>query len=232
MVSIVNSSGLHRLHLWTQGLAKRGLFAIGSWNGGPDAVVPYNGTKGILGTNPFTYGFPSDQGEVVVDMASSEIPYFKITGAVSKGTELPANTAVDSAGEVTTDCGKAFDDEGVSNLLPMGGHNYKGYNFNYLLEIMTSALVGAKSSAEMSSEYVEIEHGGFLIAIAIDQVTNPDTYKDSVTAMNQKIRKQTPRENIPKVQVPGDMNFARYSGLSMESEIDLADDYLKQLKEL
>ncbi len=45
MISIINSKGMHTLHLWTQGLAKRGLFALGAWNGGPDAVVPFNGTR-------------------------------------------------------------------------------------------------------------------------------------------------------------------------------------------
>ena len=50
MISIINSGGMHIMHLWTQGLAKRGLFALGTWNGGPDAVVPFNGTKGIMKT--------------------------------------------------------------------------------------------------------------------------------------------------------------------------------------
>ena len=47
MVSILNSGGMHKMHLWTQGLAKRGLFAFGAWNGGPDAVcqiVPRGGS--------------------------------------------------------------------------------------------------------------------------------------------------------------------------------------------
>ena len=68
MMSVVNSGGMHILHLWTQGLAKRGLFALGAWNGGPDAVVPFNGTKGILGTNPMTYGFPGDKGDIVIEL--------------------------------------------------------------------------------------------------------------------------------------------------------------------
>ena len=178
MISIINSGGMHTMHLWAQGLAKRGLFAFSGWNGGSDAVVPFNGTRGIFGTNPITYGFPGDKGDTVIDMATSEIPFFKIIGAKKDNTSLPFNTAVDNNGEITTDPKKAIDDQEVSNLLPMG-RTYKGYNINYLIEIMTSALIGARASSEMSPSYVETEHGGFIIAIAIDKITDKKKYDKS-----------------------------------------------------
>lgn len=231
MASIINSGGMHVMHLWTQGLAKRGLFALSSWNGGPDAVVPIDGTRGVFGTNPFTYAFPSDNGTVVIDMASSEIPYFKIVEATKNNTLLPENTAVDSDGEITKDPAKAMDVNGVSNLLPMGG-NYKGYNMNYLFEIMTSALIGARISAEMSDDYIEVEHGGFIIAIDIDKVTNRNKYDASVAKMNQKIRAQKPRKGVESVIVPGDTNLARMQGITDDSEIEVANEYVEALRSL
>src|SRR3989338_1102580 len=183
MISIINSGGMHTMHLWTQGLAKRGLFAIGAWNGGPDAVVPLNGTKGIFGTNPLTYGFPGDKGDIVIDMATSEIPFFKIVEAKKNNTPLPPNTAVNNQGELTTDPNQALDEKEVSNLVPMGA-NYKGYAINYLTEIMTSALIGAQTSSQMSDAYIETEHGGFIIAIAIDKVTDREKYNTSVKITN------------------------------------------------
>lgn len=230
MVSIINSGGMHAMHLWTQGLAKRGLFSLGSWNGGPDAVVPFNGTKGLLGTNPFTYGFPGDKGDIVVDMATSEIPYFKIVKAKKENEPLPVNTAVDSRGEVTTDPNEAFDENEISNLLPIGGDNYKGYNINYLMEVMTSALIGAQTSSEMSDAYIETEHGGFLIAISIDRVTNRDSYDKSLEILNADIRSQTPRQGVSSVQVPGDRNLSRKE--RDETEIEVSAEFVELLKEL
>ena len=224
MVSVINSGGMHTMHLWTQGLAKRGLFALCSWNGGPDAVVPFNGTRGIFGTNPFTYAFPSDTGEVVIDMATSEIPFFKIIGAKKDQTKLPENTAVNNNGEITTDPNEAIDEKEVSNLLPMGG-NYKGYNINYLMEIMTSALIGARISAEMSDSYIEAEHGGFIIAIAIDKVTDRKKYDTSIKKMNEKIRAQKPKKGVDKVIVPGDTNLGRMKGIDDDSEIEVDEEY-------
>ena len=231
MISIINSAGMHTMHLWTQGLAKRGLFALGAWNGGPDAVVPFNGTHGIFGTNPMTYAFPGDKGEIVIDMATSEIPFFKILGAKADQTPLPENSAVDSDGEVTTDANKAIDENEVSNLLPMGG-NYKGYNINYLMEIMTSALIGARASSQMSDSYIETEHGGYIIAIAIDKVTDRQKYDTSVKSMNEKIRAQKPKKGIEKVMVPGDRNLERKNGASDDTDIVMDEEYINLLTEL
>ena len=231
MISIINSGGMHTMHLWTQGLAKRGLFAIGAWNGGPDAVVPINGTRGIFGTNPMTYGFPGDKGDIVIDMATSEIPFFKILGAKADQTPLPENTAVDNNGEITTDPNKAIDEKEVSNLLPMGG-NYKGYNINYLMEIMTSALIGARASSQMSDSYIETEHGGFIIAIAIDKVTDQNKYDASVKSMNEKIRAQKPKKGIEKVQVPGDRNLEKKIGVTDKTDIEINEEYKNILTEL
>jgi LDH2 family malate/lactate/ureidoglycolate dehydrogenase len=231
MISIINSGGMHTMHLWTQGLAKRGLFAFAGWNGGPDAVIPFNGTKGIFGTNPLTYGFPSDNGEVVIDMATSEIPFFKIVEAKKFNTPLPPNTAVDNDGQFTTNPNDAINEHEVSNLAPMGS-NYKGYNINYLIEIMTSALIGAKVSSEMSNSYIETEHGGFIIAIAIDQITDRSKYDTSVSSMNKKIRSQKPKLGVDKVIVPGDRNLENKSGITDDSEIEVDEKYAQSLVDL
>ena len=231
MISIINSGGLHVMHLWAQGLAKRGLFALGAWNGGPDAVVPIGGTKGIFGTNPMTYGFPGDKGDIVIDMATSEIPYFKVVAAKKDHTALPENTAVDGAGEITTDPQKALNDAGVSNLLPMGG-NYKGYNINYLMEVMTSALIGARASSEMSDAYIETEHGGFMIAIDISKVTVQSKYDASIRSLNEEVRAQTPKNGAGPVAVPGDRNLSRKESLADDAEIEVDANYLEELTSL
>ena len=228
MISIINSGGMHTMHLWTQGLAKRGLFAIGAWNGGPDAVVPLNGTKGIFGTNPLTYGFPGDKGDIVIDMATSEIPFFKIVEAKKNNTPLPPNTAVNNEGEITTDPNEALDEKEVSNLLPMGA-NYKGYNINYLIEIMTSALIGARASSEMSDAYIETEHGGFIIAIAIDKVTDREKYNTSVKITNEEVRAQKPKKGVDKVIVPGDRNLGNKLDVNDDTEIEIDEKYKEML---
>ena len=59
MVGVNNSHGFHTLNLWADGLGKRDLTAISFFNGGPEGVVPFGGTKGIFGTNPLSYSIPT-----------------------------------------------------------------------------------------------------------------------------------------------------------------------------
>ena len=228
MISIINSGGMHVMHLWAQGLAKRGLFVLGGWCGGPDTVVPFNGTRGIFGTNPITYGFPGDKGDIVVDMATSEIPYFKIVAAKKEQKPLPPNTAVDSDGEPTQDASKALSDDGVSNLLPMGA-SYKGYNVNYLIEIMASALIGARTSSQMSDAYIETEHGGFIIAIDISKTTDRNKYDASIKSLNEEVRAQRPKKGVERIMVPGDHNLENKASISDDTEIEIDEKYRKDL---
>jgi len=225
-----NSGGMHTLHTWTQGLAKRGFFAIGSYNGGPCAVVPYGGTRGLLGTNPMTYAFPTEDGIVVVDMATSEIPFFEVFNAKKNNNKLKENVAVDNDGHITTDPQKALHENGISNLLPMGG-NYKGYAVNYLLEIMTSSLIGAKLSDMMDLSYVNEDHGGFLMVVNIEAFTKVDDFKKEVSRFNNVIREQKGVDN-QKVIVPGDRNQNRYEQIMKEGKIDIDDDIYSKLVEL
>lgn len=230
IVSVYNSGGMHSLHTWAQGLAKRGYFVFGSYNGGPDGVVPLNGTRGIFGTNPITYGFPTNDGDVVIDMATSEIPYFEINNAVKNNLVLRENTAVNQEGLPTTDPKEAFDN-GVSNLLPMGG-NYKGYALNYLFEVMTGAMIGAKLSNKQDPDYVNEDHGGFLIVIDINAFSNTATFKSEVSELNKVVRAQKPAKGSQGVIIPGDKNLQRLQEAANTGEVEIAAEILEKIKNL
>lgn len=214
MTSFVNSQGMHTLHNWVQGLAKRGLVALAACNGGPAAVIPFNGTKGVFGTNPIAYGFPGKSGDIhCIDMATSEVPYFEIIKAKSEGRLMAEGVAVDNEGNQTIDPSKALDyslskTDPISNLLPLGG-GYKGYYLNYLLEMLTGGLVGAKSSAEMSADFVAEEHGSFLIVFNPRAMGTQDALQNSVFETHSKLAQQTPKSGN-KIQIPGEGNNSRY----------------------
>lgn len=225
-----NSGGMHSLHTWAQGLAKRGYFVFGSYNGGPNGVVPFNGTRGLLGTNPLTYGFPTEDGNVVIDMATSEIPYFEIIQSSKNKTPLKENVAVDTQGIPTTKSSEALLEDGTSNLLPMGG-NYKGYAINYLMEIMTGALIGAKLSSKQDPNYVNEDHGGILIVIDIKSFTDLSTFKKEVTEFNNVIRSQKAVEG-KSVIIPGDNNYKRLNLAEKEGTVQVDDEIWLQVKDL
>ncbi|MBI2798541.1 Ldh family oxidoreductase [Candidatus Saccharibacteria bacterium] len=235
MASFVNSQSMHTLHTWVQGLAKKGILAIAVCNGGPGAVVPFNGTKGLFGTNPIAYGIPGKSGEIFcVDMATSEIPYFEIMNANKNNETLKERAAVDSNGEFTTNAKAALDfseseTDPTSNIVPMGG-GYKGYYIVYLMEVLTSALIGMPSSPEMSTDFVPEEHGAVLLAFSPKAMGTSEKFAQSIEALCGAIKDQKAKKG-EKVLYPGEGNNEKFSKLS-GAEIEVDEDLIKRLESL
>lgn len=233
-VTFTNSNGLHTLHSWVQGLAKRGLVSIVAANGGPEAVVPHNGTRGVFGTNPMAFGFPGKDGEIhCVDMATSEAPFFEIMGAHKAGDDLRQGIAVDQAGNPTVKTAEALDtstsdDDPVANLLPMGG-GYKGYYLVYLLELLTSGLIGSPSSPEMSEDFIPEEHGAVLIAFSPKALGTASAFVRSLSSIHDTLKNQNPKAG-EKIVIPGEGNNERLNSAAEEIEID--DELLAKLSGL
>ncbi len=224
MGSFVNSQSMHTLHAWVQGLAKRGLVAIAVCNGGPSAVVPHNGTRGVFGTNPMAYGIPGKDGEIhCVDMATSQIPFFEFMDSLKNDTPLQANAAVDQNGEFTTVAKEAVDPDSdpkdpVSNIVPMGG-SYKGYYLVYLFELLTSGLIGQPSSPEMSDSFVPEEHGATLIVFNPKAMVTADNLAKSVNSLNSTLKSQKPKKDT-EIRLPGEENNKRFAENVQEIELD------------
>ncbi len=235
MVSFTNSKSMHTIHSWVQGLAKRNLLAIAVCNGGPAAVIPFNGTKGIFGTNPMAYGMPDGKGGIIcIDMATSEAPYFEILDANDAKKSLREHIAVDQNGEFTTDPSKALDfslskTDPISNLVPIGG-GYKGYYISYLMEIMTSGLIHMPSSPEMSTDFVAEEHGAFILAFSPKAFGSEKAFLKSIKTVNEKIKKQKPKKG-ENIRVPGEGNTKRFDNLK-NKEIDVSDDLFEKINKL
>lgn len=225
-----NSGGMHTLHTWTQGLAKRGYFALASYNGGPAAVVPANGTRGLLGTNPISYAFPTQEGTTVIDMATSEAPFFDISNAKRTKQPLKSNVAVDNNGEMTTDPTKALDEAYVSNILPIGG-SYKGYLINYLFEIMTGSLIGSSLSDVQDLAYINEEHGGFIIVVDTNAFSSVSTFKKDVSRFNKVIKSQKPKEGT-KIVIPGETNLAKLLNTQQKNSITIDEETWNELTSL
>lgn len=224
MAAFTNSQSMHTLHTWVQGLAKKGLLAIAVCNGGPSAVVPFNGTKGLFGTNPMAYGIPGENSEIFcIDMATSEIPFFEFMAALKSGEPLRERSAVDQKGEFTTDASQAIvpdspPDDPVSGIVPIGG-GYKGYYIVYLLEVLTSALLGMPSSSEMDPDYKAEEHGAILLAFSPKAIGSEAKFKQSIKALHIAIKSQDSKKG-ETIRLPGEENNRRFKEASEEIEVD------------
>jgi LDH2 family malate/lactate/ureidoglycolate dehydrogenase len=230
-VGFRNSSGVIVMNPWSEGLARRDLIGVAMFNGGTRCAVPYGGTLGVFGTLPLAYAVPTADKPLILDMAMSEIPFFRVDNAKKTGEALPEGSAVDRHGLPTTDAAVALGDDGVANLLPLGG-GFKGYGLLMLMEILTGSLVRSLLSTRQTPGWYPPEYGGFVCAIDIASFTDPDRFKREVGEMCTEIRRQRPAEGHGEVAVPGDRGHRKAAAARRAGRIEIKDQVAEDLLKL
>jgi ureidoglycolate dehydrogenase (NAD+) len=200
--------------------AEQDLLCIYSSNGGPQGVVPYGGSKDIMGTNPMAYGIPTSATPVIFDAATAEYAYGTIALAKSRGETLPEKTYLNAQGEYTTDPHTAV------ALIPFGG--YKGYAVNLLLEVMTGALVGGKSGLLQKDES---DLGGFLILLDPTSFGDLAAFKAQTDQLVADIKAVPPAKGFSEVRVPGQKGQQTRQKLLAEGCIEVEEDEYRQFKQ-
>lgn len=230
-VGFRNSAGVITLNMWADGLARRDLLGIAMFNGGTGCTVPFGGTRGVLGTNPMAYAIPTAGDPVVLDMATTEIPFFEIKNAKEKGIPLRDHVAVDSHGKPTTVAGDALSDDGVANLLPIGG-GFKGFGISLLIEVLTGALVQSRLSTEQTPGWHPHEYGCLVLALDIAGFADMAAFKTAVSDMCRDLRKEVPADGVDRVAIPGDRGHAKLRAAREAGKIDVDDTLAAALNRL
>jgi LDH2 family malate/lactate/ureidoglycolate dehydrogenase len=129
-------------YLWGGGYvmeaAERGYFAYTNCTSTLAEVVPFGGKFPTLGTNPHSWGIPSQEANgfpIVMDWATSTVAMGRVQALKREGKQLPPGAAVDKDGQPT------LDPHEVAALLPFGGH--KGYGMSLLNEIFGGLIGGS-----------------------------------------------------------------------------------------
>ena len=102
----------------------------------------------MLGTNPLTFAFPTDEEfPFVLDCATSITQRGKIEYYARSGKEVPAGMVIGRDGKAKTDSQQILKDltQGNAALTPLGGigeelAGYKGYGYAAVVEILSAAL--------------------------------------------------------------------------------------------
>jgi ureidoglycolate dehydrogenase (NAD+) len=142
-------------YLWGGGYvmdaAKRGYIAYTNCTAALAEVVPFGGKFPTLGTNPHSWGFPTQDAigfPIVIDWATSTVAMGRVQQFKREGKQLPPGAAVDAEGKETTDPNK------VVALLPFGQH--KGYGLSLINELVAGLIGGSlptiRSRPELAGE--------------------------------------------------------------------------------
>jgi ureidoglycolate dehydrogenase (NAD+) len=129
-------------YLWGGGYvidaARKGYLAYTCCTASLAEVVPFGGKHPTLGTNPHSWGFPTQDAvgfPVCIDWATSTVAMGRVQQLLREGKPLPPGCAVDETGKETLDPSK------VKALLPFGAH--KGYGLSLIDELVAAFTGGS-----------------------------------------------------------------------------------------
>lgn len=129
--------------------ADAGMVGLGFSNS-PAAMPAAGGRHAVFGTNPIAAIFPRRAADpLMIDLSLSEVARGKVAMAAKAGQPIPEGWAVDKHGQPTTDANAALE----GSMLPAGGT--KGAMLALLVELLVTALTGARFGFEASSFFVD-----------------------------------------------------------------------------
>lgn len=199
MVTVRNSTHYGFAGYYPLMAVNENMIGITGTNARP-SVAPTFGVENMLGTNPLTFGMPSDESfPFLLDCATSITQRGKVELYAREGKEMPKGWVIDENGKSKTNSAEVLEDfiKGRAALAPLGGvgeetGGYKGYGYATVIEILSSALQqGAFMKLLMGThdgKKVPIPVGHFFIVIDINSFTEPENFKKSTGDILRELR--------------------------------------------
>lgn len=173
------------------------------------SIAPTYGVEPMLGTNPLTFGIPSnDPFPFVIDCATSVNQRGKIERYQREGKPTPRGAVVDQNGIERTDTEGILRDMqlGTCSLTPLGGAGtdlggYKGYGWATVVELLSIAFQSGPFGEEIcgvdrsTGKKKSMPLGHFFLAIHIPALCPIDTFKENTGTFLKALRdsKKSPK---------------------------------------
>lgn len=200
MVAVKNSSHYGIAGYYSLMAAKEGMIGITGTNARP-SIAPTFGVENMLGTNPLTIGFPTDEDfPFVLDCATSTTQRGKIEHYARIGKELPVGWVIDEQGKDVTDPDTALLGlvKGTCALAPLGGAGevgagYKGYGYATVVEVLSSALQGGPFLTQLTGldengQKVPYHLGHFFMVVDIDAIVDRAAFEKQAGDIMRTLR--------------------------------------------
>jgi len=169
-------------------------------------MAPYGGRNRILGNNPLSYAFPTNEyPPIVLDMSCSVVSSGKLILCRRKGERIPLGWAYDKNGLPTEDPYEGY--EGGGSLAPIGA--YKGYGMVLAHEILTSILTGGKWTHFIKSLYEEDKTGiqgtchSFMV-LDPDYFIGKESFKKGMDTYIKSIKESAKAKGAAEILMPGE----------------------------
>ncbi len=199
--------------------AREGLVAMAAGNG-PAVVAPEGAIEPRLGTNPISFGFPSEGDPVIWDIGTCAIMHGEVLLHKRLGEELPEGVAIDRSGAPTRDPAAAL----AGAIRSWGGHRGSGLSIAIqLLGAMCDAPVISPAMREMA----------YLVIVIDPKLLMPDGECPArVAELSDAIRSAKPMQPDMPVRMPFDRSAAQRRRRLADNAIVIPDSIWGSLRRL
>ncbi len=219
MVAARNSTHYGIAGYYTSMAAKENMIGITGTNARP-SIAPTFGVENMLGTNPMTFGLPTDEEfPFTLDCATSITQRGKIEYFAREGKPTPAGMVVGHDGKAMTDSNKILDDlvTGDAALAPLGGigeelGGYKGYGYATVVEILSAALQAGSYMKMLTGigshgEKTPYHLGHFFIAIDTEAFMGAEEFKKTAGDILRALRASALAPGEDRIYTAGEKEY-------------------------
>jgi len=197
---------------------KEGMIGLVTTNARP-SIPPTFGSEPMLGTNPLTFGAPTDEKfPFLLDCATSIIQRGKVEVHARINKSLPKNTVIDDKGEIMTDPNEVLEQmlERKASLLPLGGKGeetagYKGYGYAAVVELLSAALQegiylrDTLGIVEKGQKRLKVGH--FFLAINIDSFAGITSFSKTAGKIMGDLRSSRKIPGEERIYTAGEKEY-------------------------
>jgi len=219
MAAVTNSSHYGIAGYWATMASKEGLLGITGTNARA-SIAPTFGVDNMMGTNPLTFAFPTDEEfPFCLDCATSIVQRGRIEYYARSGKSTPAGTVISQDGEAMTDSAailKALT-AGTAALAPLGGigedlAGYKGYGYAAVVEILSAALAGGLFMKDLTNKDEDgnkrpYHLGHFFIAIDPEAFMGLETFRKTTGDIVRALRASRKAPGHDRIYTAGEKEW-------------------------
>lgn len=218
-VAVRNSSHYGIAGYWAMMASKQGFIGITGTNARP-SIAPTFGVENMMGTNPLTFAFPTDEEfPFVLDCATSIIQRGKIEYYARSGQDTPEGMVIGHDGKAMTDSNQILKDltTGDAALAPLGGigetfAGYKGYGYAAVVEILSAALqqgtfLKALSGFDENHNKVPCHLGHFFIVMDPEAFMGLDSFKKTCGDILRSLRSSMKAPGEERIYTAGEKEY-------------------------
>jgi LDH2 family malate/lactate/ureidoglycolate dehydrogenase len=221
---IHNSSppGTGPVGYYAERIARRGFISM-IFCGSSKIVAPSGSSERAFGTNPIAIGIPTSGIPIVLDMATSAMPVFKVAEALIKGEMLPPNVAYDQAGAMTQDPRGVL---GAGALMTFD-RGPKSSGLALIVELFANSLVGGRLPGDPGNS----NWGNLAFAIDPDLLIGREAFLKNVDLTIAHIKGLKRINPAQDILVPGELSFIRSEQAIATQELEIDEQLFRAYRE-